>query len=61
MFNIRLKFAALETKSNLGRVTSRSRLWDRYCGQNGGQLEVHSGQTFDRRGVPGTSVNSAKW
>ena len=25
-------------RRNLGRVTSRSTLWDRYWGQNGGQL-----------------------
>ena len=33
-------FTTLEKRRNrLGRVTSRSRLWDCYWGQNGGQLD----------------------
>lgn len=32
-------FATLETRKNVGRVSSRSRLWDRYWGQNK-RLEV---------------------
>ena len=40
------KFATLETKSNVGRVASRSRLWDRYWGQNGSQLDNPSPVTI---------------
>ena len=29
----KVEFATLETRSNLGRVASRSRLWDRYWGR----------------------------
>ena len=37
------------TRSNLGRVASRSRLWDRYWGQNGGQLDDESPVTSHKR------------